>query len=52
MAYSGFQHFLGRISKPLLFCNKSSDQKVPEALALARFSMFGQTILLLYQSRD
>ena len=51
-ARSGSQHFLGKISNPLLFCNKSFDQKTPDALALGGFSMFGVTILFLYQSRD
>ena len=49
---SGSQHFLGRISNPLLFCNKSFDQKLPDALALAGFSVPGLTILFLCQSRD
>ena len=41
---SGSQHFLGRIGNPLFFCNKSFDQKLPDALALAGFPMFCATI--------
>ena len=51
-ARSGYQHFLGRISNYPLLCNKTFDQKLPDALALADFSMFGLTVLFLYQSRD
>ena len=51
-AWSGSQHFLGRIINPLLLCNKSFDQKLRDALALAEFSMFDLTILFLYQKRD
>ena len=36
----------------ILVYNKNYDQKLPDALALAGFSMFGLTILFLYQSRD
>ena len=51
-ARSGYQHFLGRVSNYPLLCNKTFDQKLPDALALADFSMFGLTVLFLYQSRD
>ena len=51
-ALGGSQHFLGRINYPLLLCNKSFDQKLPDALAIAGFSMIGLTILSLYHSRD
>ena len=43
---------IGTMINPLLLCNKSFDQKLPDALALVGFSMFGLTILFLYQSRD
>ena len=36
----------------IFLSNKYFDQKLPDALALADFSMFGLTIHLLYQSRD
>ena len=49
---SGSQHFLCRINNPLLFCNTSFDQNLPDALALARLSVFGLTIQFLYHSRD
>ena len=47
-AYSSSQHFLGRISNPLLFCDKIFGQKLPDAIAPAGFSMFGQTNKQLY----
>ena len=55
-SWSGSQHFLGRINNSLLLCNNSFDQKLPDALALAGFSMFGLTIifviLFMWQTAD
>ena len=51
-ALSSSKHFSGRTSHTLFLCNKYFEQKLPDALALAAFSMFGLTILFLYQSRD
>ena len=51
-ALSDSQHFSGRTSHTLFLCKKYFDQKLPDALAQAAFSMFGLTILFLYQSRD
>ena len=47
-AYSGLSDIL-IISNPLLFYKKSFDQQLLDALELAGFSMFGLTILFLYQ---
>ena len=41
---SDSQHFLGRVSNPLSFCNKYVDYQLPHAFALAAFSMFGLII--------
>ena len=54
-ALSSSQHFLGRISNPLLFCDKIFGQKLPDAIAPAGFSIVWsnkQTVVFLYQSRD
>ena len=50
--WSGSQVFLGKISNLFTLCNKSFDQKLPDVLALAGFSMFGLTILCSCHSRD
>ena len=47
-SWSGSRHVLGRINNSLPLCNKRFDQKLPDAFALAGFSMFGLAILFFY----